>query len=250
MGITPDKLRLDQALVERGLFASRARAREAVLSGFVSVDGAPARKPAQSVDAGSSLTLTGAPLPYVSRAAPKLAHGLDHFTLDVSGLVALDLGASTGGFTQLLLERGAALVYAVDVGHGQLAPEIASDARVVALERLNARDLTSEHVPEPPQIIVCDVSFIGLRLALPAALALAAPGAHLVALVKPQFEVGRANIGKGGVVRDEALQTQACDEIATWLRDEMGWRVLGVTPSPIEGADGNREFLIAARRAG
>jgi 23S rRNA (cytidine1920-2'-O)/16S rRNA (cytidine1409-2'-O)-methyltransferase len=242
------KTRLDHALVERGLCATRARAREAVLAGLVSVDGSPARKPAQAVAGTADIALTGPPLPWVSRAALKLVHGLDHFGIDPAGLVCLDLGASTGGFTQALLARGAKRVFAVDVGHGQLDARLAEDPRVVSLERLNARDLSARQVPEPPGLVVCDVSFIGLELVLPPALALARPGARLVALVKPQFEVGRSHIGKGGIVRDPALHEAACARISRWLEAEVGWQVLGLTPSPIEGSDGNREFLVAARK--
>jgi 23S rRNA (cytidine1920-2'-O)/16S rRNA (cytidine1409-2'-O)-methyltransferase len=164
--------------------------------------------------------------------------------------VALDVGASTGGFTDVLLQRGASRVYAVDVGHGQLDWRLRNDPRVVVLEKVNARRLTREHVPEPVDLIVCDVSFISLELALPAALALAAPAARLVALIKPQFEVGKGQVGKGGVVRDPALHEAVCARISRWLAEEQGWRVRGLTPSPITGPKGNREFLIAADRFG
>jgi 23S rRNA (cytidine1920-2'-O)/16S rRNA (cytidine1409-2'-O)-methyltransferase len=187
--------------------------------------------------------------PYVSRGGVKLAHALDHFRLDPEGLVALDIGASTGGFTDVLLRRGASCVYAVDVGYGQLDWRLRNDARVRVLERQNARSLTRAEIPEPPQLVVADVSFISLRQALPAALALATPDACLVALIKPQFEVGKGQVGKGGVVRDAALHQAVCDDIAHWLADEQGWGVLGIVESPITGPKGNREFLIAARRA-
>jgi 23S rRNA (cytidine1920-2'-O)/16S rRNA (cytidine1409-2'-O)-methyltransferase len=187
--------------------------------------------------------------PYVSRGGVKLAHALDHFRLDPKGLVALDIGASTGGFTDVLLRRGASCVYAVDVGYGQLDWRLRNDARVRVLERQNARSLSRAEIPEPAQLVVADVSFISLRQALPAALALAMPDACLVALIKPQFEVGKGQVGKGGVVRDAALHQAVCDDIAHWLADEQGWRVLGVVESPITGPKGNREFLIGARRA-
>jgi 23S rRNA (cytidine1920-2'-O)/16S rRNA (cytidine1409-2'-O)-methyltransferase len=191
----------------------------------------------------------GKPHPWVSRGGVKLAHALDHFALDPGGRVCLDVGASTGGFTDVLLERGAAKVYAVDVGRGQLDWRLRQDARVVVLEGVNARYLTSDHLPEEIGFVVCDASFIGLETVLPAALALAAPGARLVALIKPQFEVGRGRVGKGGVVSDPALHAEVCERVASWLGAIEGWRVIGVTESPIQGPKGNREFLIAAERA-
>jgi 23S rRNA (cytidine1920-2'-O)/16S rRNA (cytidine1409-2'-O)-methyltransferase len=242
------KTRLDIHLVEHGHFATRARARDAILRGLVNVDGHAAAKPGQSVSEGARIELTGEPLPYVSRSALKLAHALAHFDIDVSGRVALDLGASSGGFTQVLLEAGASHVTALDVGHGQLDPALAADARVTSLEKTNARHLTPDQVPDTPDIIVCDVSFIGLRLALPPALALVKSGSLLIALIKPQFEVGRDGLGKGGVVRDEASHRQVCDDIGAWLQGTMNWQVDGIVASPIEGADGNREFLIAATK--
>ena len=239
------RTRLDEELVRRGLYASRARARDAVLRGTVSINGLVAHKPAQGAGAGDEITLADEARGYVSRAALKLLQGLDHFELSPAGLNALDVGASTGGFTQVLLERGAAHVTALDVGHGQLADVLRDDARVAVLEGLNARDLVAADLPHVPQFIVSDVSFISLKLALPPALALAVPGAHLVALVKPQFEAGRDKLGSGGIVRDEAVQAAVCDDIAAWLR-EMGWTVIGLTPSPVHGGDGNVEFLIGA----
>jgi 23S rRNA (cytidine1920-2'-O)/16S rRNA (cytidine1409-2'-O)-methyltransferase len=179
----------------------------------------------------------------------KLAHALDHFRLDPDGLAALDIGASTGGFTDVLLRRGARYVHAVDVGYGQLDWRLRNDPRVHVLERTNARTLTRAEIPEPVEAVVADVSFISLRLALPAALALTTPDAWLVALIKPQFEVGKGQVGKGGVVRDPTLHEAVCDDIARWLAGEQGWRVLGVVESPITGPKGNREFLIAARRS-
>ena len=185
--------------------------------------------------------------PWVSRGGIKLAHALDHFHIDVTGAVALDIGASTGGFTDVLLTRGAARVYAVDVGHGQLAWKLRQDPRVVVLERVNARHLTAQDIPEPPDLVVCDASFIGLQVVLPAALALAKPSARLVALIKPQFEVGPANVGKRGVVSDPALHRDVCARIAQWL-GQAGWTVEGIAESPITGPEGNVEFLIYASR--
>jgi 23S rRNA (cytidine1920-2'-O)/16S rRNA (cytidine1409-2'-O)-methyltransferase len=239
-------LRLDQALVARGLAPSRARAQALIEAGVVKVNGAPAGKVSQKVTPDALLELTGDPLPWVSRGALKLAHALEVFGLSPLGLVALDLGASTGGFTEVLLEAGAAEVWAVDVGHGQLAPKIAADPRVRSIEGLNARDLTAAHVP-PPDFVVADLSFISLTKALPPALALARPGAVLVALVKPQFEVGPERVGKGGIVRDAAAIADARALVRMFL-EGSGWRVMGETESPIAGGDGNAEFLIAARR--
>ncbi len=192
--------------------------------------------------------MRGKPHPWVSRGGVKLAHALDRFDLDPGGRVCLDIGASTGGFTDVLLTRGAVRVYAVDVGRGQLDWRLRQDARVVVLEGVNARYLSTAEVPEAPGFIVCDASFIGLETVLPAALALAAPGARLVALIKPQFEVGRGRVGKGGVVSDPALHAEVRDRIAGWLGARDDWRVIGVAESPIQGAKGNREFLIAAER--
>jgi 23S rRNA (cytidine1920-2'-O)/16S rRNA (cytidine1409-2'-O)-methyltransferase len=184
----------------------------------------------------------------VSRGGVKLAHALDHFVIDPTGLVALDVGASTGGFTDVLLRRGARRVYAVDVGHGQLAWKLRQDPRVIVHERTNARRLDRSHVPEPIDIVTCDASFIGLATVLAAPLALAAEKALLVALVKPQFEAGREQVGKGGVVRDPATHRAVCERAAAWVAAQPGWRVEGITESPILGPDGNREFLLYARR--
>lgn len=236
--------RLDALLVARGFYQTRARARDAVLRGAVTVNGLAAAKPSQMTAGDAAIAIEDPAKPYVSRAALKLKHALAHFHIVATGRRALDIGASTGGFTQVLLEEGAAHVTAIDVGHGQMAFE---DPRVLLVEGLNARDLTRAHVPEAFDLIVCDVSFISLRLALPPALALAEPCADLIALIKPQFEVGRAALGKGGVVGDEAAWARVCSEIAAFL-DGQGWSVRGITPSPITGGDGNREFLIAARR--
>ena len=193
------------------------------------------------------LTVRGAEHPWVSRGGQKLDHALTHFAIDPQGLVTLDIGASTGGFTDVLCQRGARRVYAVDVGYGQLATRLRDDARVAVLERTNARYLTRAEVPEPVDLIVCDASFIGLRTILPAPLALAAPCAKLVALIKPQFEAGRGRVGKGGIVRDPAVHEEVCTAIRAWLEAE-GWPVQGLVESPIKGRDGNVEFLIAAQR--
>jgi 23S rRNA (cytidine1920-2'-O)/16S rRNA (cytidine1409-2'-O)-methyltransferase len=234
-------------LVERGLAETRAKAQALVLAGAVWSGERRLDKPGTSIAEDEPLELRGRDHPWVSRGGVKLAHALDHFAIDPAGLAALDIGASTGGFTHVLLERGARRVYAVDVGHGQLAWSLRNDPRVVVRERLNARYLTAADVPEAPQLIVCDASFIGLETILPTALALAAPGARLVALIKPQFEVGSARVGKGGVVRDPALHREVCDRICTWLAAQ-GWPVEGVTESPLRGPQGNVEFLVSARR--
>lgn len=239
------KLRLDELLVRRGLFPTRSRARDAVMRGAVTVGGMPAAKPGQPTPPDAAIEIDDPARNYVSRAALKLDAGLDAFALDPAGTVALDVGASTGGFTQVLLERGAARVFALDVGHGQLDARLAADPRVTALERLNARDLTLSHLGGVrPDFVVSDVSFISLKLALPPALELAAPGARCVLLVKPQFEAGRAAIGKGGLLRDPADGEKIAADLAAWLAGRPGWRALGTVPSPIEGGDGNREFLL------
>jgi 23S rRNA (cytidine1920-2'-O)/16S rRNA (cytidine1409-2'-O)-methyltransferase len=236
--------RLDEALVARGLCASRSRARDAVLRGTVQVDGEQAAKPSQIVGANNVLTIRDEAQAYVSRAALKLKHGLSHFGIDPARKHCLDIGASTGGFTQVLLEKGATHVTAIDVGHGQMKLQ---DPRITLIEGLNARDLSTEHMGGLVQLIVCDVSFISLKLALPPALALAEKGAILVALIKPQFEAGREALGKGGIVSDPLAHERVCREIVDFLA-QQGWRVLGVTASPVEGGDGNREFLVGAMK--
>jgi len=242
------KSRLDAILVERGLADTRTRAQALIRAGLVFSGDRRLDKPGHLVEADAPIAVRGRDHEWVSRGGVKLAHALDAFGIDPSGLVCLDIGASTGGFTHVLLARGAARVYAVDVGRGQLAWELRNDPRVVMLESTNARYLTAEQVPEPPGLVVCDASFIGLETVLPAALALASPGARLVALIKPQFEVGKGRVGKGGVVRDPALHAEVCDRIRTWLEATMGWTVLGIEESPIRGPAGNVEFLIAARK--
>jgi 23S rRNA (cytidine1920-2'-O)/16S rRNA (cytidine1409-2'-O)-methyltransferase len=233
-------------LVERGLVESRTRAQALILAGKVYSGERRIEKAGESIKDDASLEVRGQDHPWVSRGGLKLDHALREFPVDAGGAVCLDVGASTGGFTDVLLARGAARVYAVDVGHGQLAWKLRNDGRVVVLERTNARYLTATQVPEPVDIVVCDASFIGLETLLPAPLALAAPGARLVALIKPQFEVGKGQVGKGGVVRDPALHEAVRARIRAWLDGLDGWSVLAVTESPITGPDGNREFLIAA----
>jgi len=240
------KTRLDQLLVSRKFFATRSRASDAIKRGHVTINGIVAEKPGQRVEGASNISISDPALKYVSRAALKLLSALDDFDVDVSGAIAADIGASTGGFSQILLERGAARVYAVDVGHDQLAQSLRDDARVISMEGLNARHITRTHIPEPLDVIVCDVSFISLKLALPQVLGLAAANAHLIALIKPQFEVGRKNLGKGGIVRDDEVRQKAVRDITTWLTDDMKWRVSGLIPSPVSGSDGNEEFLLHA----
>ena len=243
------KERADKLLVDRGLAPTRARGQALILAGQVYSGTRRIDKAGELVAADADLAVKGSDHPWVSRGGLKLAHGLDHFHLDPVGKVAIDVGASTGGFTDVLLTRGAAKVYAVDVGHGQLAWKLRNDPRVVVLERTNARHLGASEIPEPVDIVVCDASFIGLETVLPAALALTKPEAFAVALIKPQFEVGPDRVGKGGVVRDPALHAEVCERISAWLASLPGWEVLGDTESPILGPEGNREFLIAARRA-
>ncbi len=248
MGDGGGKRRLDQLLVERGLAENRTRAQALVLAGLVYSETRRLDKAGQQLPEDTPLSVKGREHPWVSRGGVKLAHGLGHFGIDPTDKICLDVGASTGGFTDVLLTGGAARVYAVDVGRGQLAWKLRQDHRVVVLERTNARDLTPEVVPEPIDLIASDVSFISLEKALPASLALAAPGAQLVALIKPQFEAGKQAVGKGGVVRDPDVRRRVCERIETWLAGQPGWRVLGVDESPITGPEGNVEYLIAARR--
>jgi 23S rRNA (cytidine1920-2'-O)/16S rRNA (cytidine1409-2'-O)-methyltransferase len=238
--------RLDVVLVERGLVPTRSRARDLIKYGKVLVDRQVCTKAGTEVGVEQALALEPGSADAVSRAGAKLAAALDAFGFDPKGLIALDLGASTGGFTQVLLARGAEKVYAVDVGHDQLHPSLKYDARVVSFEGRDARDLTPALVPEPLAAIVADLSFISLTKALRPVLALATPGAWLAALIKPQFEVGRANIGKGGIVRDAAARQAAVDAVAGWLASLGGWRVVGSIPSPIKGGSGNEEFLLGA----
>ena len=242
------KVRLDKLLVERGLAESRAKAQALVMAGCVYSETRRLDKPGHPMDPAIPLEVKGRDHPWASRGGLKLAHGFDHFKIDAREKTCLDIGASTGGFTDVLLHAGARRVYAVDVGKGQLAWKLRTDDRVVVLDETNARHLTAAEVPEAIDLITCDASFIGLRTVLPAALALVRPGARLVALIKPQFEVGPDRVGKGGIVRDPTLHKEACDRVAGWLKDDMGWTVLGVSESPVTGADGNREFLIGAEK--
>jgi 23S rRNA (cytidine1920-2'-O)/16S rRNA (cytidine1409-2'-O)-methyltransferase len=242
------KQRADLLLVALGLAESRARAQALILAGKVFSDTKRVEKAGDLLADGAPLEVRGQDHPWVSRGGLKLAHALAHFGLNPEGRVCLDLGASTGGFTDVLLQHGAAKVYAVDVGHGQLAWKLRQDPRVVVLEKTNARYLDAPAIPEPIGALVCDASFIGLRTILPAPLALCAPGAFAVALIKPQFEAGPGQVGKGGVVRDAALHRSICAMIADWWAALPGWQVLGIAESPITGPEGNKEFLIAARR--
>ncbi len=246
--MTP-KLRADVALVERGLAESRTRAQALILAGVVFSGEQRVAKAGDLIKPDQPLDVRGQDHPWVSRGGLKLDHAIRHFGLSPKDLTCLDVGASTGGFTDVLLHHGAAKVYAVDVGQGQLAWKLRNDPRVVVMERVNARYLDARQVPDPVQAIVCDASFIGLRTVLPAALARAAPGAWAVALIKPQFEVGPA-VAKGGVVREPAVHGRVCNEIRAWWSALPGWQVLGIEASPILGPEGNREFLIAARKAG
>lgn len=240
------RVRIDQLIVERGLAESRARAQALVMAGLVFVGTRRIDKPGQTVADDADIDVRGRDHPWVSRGGIKLAHGLDHFGWDVTGAVAIDVGSSTGGFTDVLLNRGAARVYAVDSGTNQLAWKLRQDPRVIVHEQTSARILTADHIPEPVDLIVCDASFIGLAKVLDVPLGFARPGARLLALVKPQFEAGRDEVGKGGVVRDAAVHHRVCAEVAEWLTTR-GWQVAGTTPSPITGPEGNVEFLIAAQ---
>jgi len=239
--------RIDLLLVERGLFDSRARAQAAIAAGRVTVDGRVVGKPSDAVDPDAAITAEAAH-PWVGRGGLKLDHALTLWPVPVEGRVVLDVGASTGGFTQVCLGRGAARVYAVDVGHGQLHSTVAGDPRGVDLSGTGARGLDATRIPQPPDLIVTDVSFISLIKALPPSLELAGEGADLVALVKPQFEAGRDRVGKGGIVKDEAVRRETLDDVAAWLQSQ-GWTVRATADSPITGGDGNAEFLLWARRA-
>jgi 23S rRNA (cytidine1920-2'-O)/16S rRNA (cytidine1409-2'-O)-methyltransferase len=243
------KIRADHLLVSRGLAESRTRAQALIMAGAVFSGERKLAKPGDMLAEDATLEVRGKDHPWVSRGGIKLDHGLTHFGFDVTGAVALDVGSSTGGFTDVLLSRGAAKVYAVDVGTNQLAWKLRQDPRVIVLEQTNARFLTSDQVPESVDIVVCDASFIGLAKVLEAPLKLARPGAKLVALVKPQFEAGREEVGKGGVVRDPAVHERVCAEARAWV-ESQGWSVLGIAPSPITGPEGNVEFLLGAVKDG
>ena len=241
------KQRVDQMLVDRGLVESRSRAQALVMAGLVFSGETKIAKPGQQLAEDAELDVRGRDHPWVSRGGIKLAHGLENFGWDVTNAVAIDVGSSTGGFTDVLLQKGAARVYAVDSGTNQLAWSLRQDPRVIVHEQTSARILTEAHIPEPVDIIVCDASFIGLAKVLERPMRFAKPGARLLALIKPQFEAGREEVGKGGVVRDPAVHRRVCDQVDAWLTDS-GWQVAGVTQSPITGPEGNIEFLVAASR--
>ncbi len=241
------KMRVDQLLVTRGLAESRARAQALVLAGLVFSGEVKLAKSGQTLAADAALEVRGRDHPWVSRGGIKLAHALDHFGLDPAGVTAMDIGSSTGGFTDVLLSKGAVQVFAADSGTNQLAWKLRQDRRVTVLEQTSARVLTAALIDQPCSWVVCDASFIGLAKVLEVPLQLAATPCQLVALIKPQFEVGRSEVGKGGVVRDEALHERVCGEVAAWL-EALGWQVQGIVRSPITGPEGNVEFLIAARR--
>jgi 23S rRNA (cytidine1920-2'-O)/16S rRNA (cytidine1409-2'-O)-methyltransferase len=243
------KLRADQLLVSRGLADSRTRAQALIMAGAVFAGEKKIAKAGDMLPEDSLLEVRGKDHPWVSRGGIKLDHGLTHFGFDVSGAVALDVGSSTGGFTDVLLSRGAAKVYAVDVGTNQLAWKLRQDPRVVVHEQTNARTLDTNLIPEPVDLIVCDASFIGLAKVLEAPLKLAGPDARLVALVKPQFEAGREEVGKGGVVRDPQVRERVCAEAQAWV-ESQGWHVVGLVESPITGPEGNVEYLLGATRNG
>ena len=241
------KQRADQMLVDRGLAESRTRAQALILAGVVFSGETKVAKAGQPLAADAALEVRGRDHPWVSRGGIKLAHAIDHFDLDPAGVVAMDIGSSTGGFTDVLLHKGAAHVFAVDSGTNQLAWKLRQDPRVTVLEQTSARILTPGHIDRPATWVVCDASFIGLRKVLEVPLALATRPTRLVALIKPQFEVGRTEVGKSGVVRDSALHARVCDEVRAWLEGE-GWHVQGIVESPITGPEGNVEFLISASR--
>ncbi|WP_267392842.1 MULTISPECIES: TlyA family RNA methyltransferase [unclassified Sphingomonas] len=241
------KQRVDQMLVDRGLAESRTRAQALIMAGLVFAGTRKIDKPGQTIAPEVALEVRGRDHPWVSRGGIKLAHGLDQAGWDVTGTVAIDVGSSTGGFTDVLLSRGAARVYAVDSGTNQLAWKLRQDPRVIVHEQTSARLLTESHIPEPVDLIVCDASFIGLAKVLERPLGFARPGARLMALIKPQFEAGREEVGKGGVVRDPAVHQRVCDAVVAWL-EGSGWAVASVVASPITGPEGNVEFLVAATR--
>ena len=243
------KVRADQLLVSRGLAESRTRAQALIMAGAVFSGERKLAKAGDMLAEDAALEVRGKDHPWASRGGIKLAHGLDAFEFDVTGAVALDVGSSTGGFTDVLLTNGAAKVYAVDVGTNQLAWKLRQDARVIVLEQTNARHLAVEHVPEPIDVVTCDASFISLSKVLETPLKFARAGAKLVALVKPQFEAGRGEVGKGGVVRDPAIHARVCGEASAWV-ERQGWTVVGIEPSPITGPEGNVEFLLGATKDG
>ncbi len=232
--------------MDRGLVESRSRAQALIMAGLVFSKERKLEKAGQQVADDIALEVRGQDHPWVSRGGVKLAHAIQHFGIDPDGYVCIDVGASTGGFTDVLLQHGAARVYAVDVGHGQLAWKLRSNERVQVLEKTNARYLSTQHVPEPVDLVVCDASFIGIKTVLPAAMTLTKGDARLVALIKPQFEAGREHVGKGGVVRDPDVHARVCEDIRQWIEGTENWAVEGIVESPIQGPEGNIEFLISA----
>lgn len=242
------KVRADQQLLAQGLAETRARAQALIIGGKVLLGSKRVDKPGQQLPEGSVLSLKEKDHPWVSRGGLKLDHALTHFNWDIEGSIVVDVGASTGGFTHVALTKGARHVYAVDVGHGQLDWRLRNDDRVTVLEKTNARYLTSQQISQTPDLIVCDASFISLKSVLPASMELLAPSGRMIALIKPQFEVGKGEVGKGGVVRDPAQHERVCDEILAWLTHSQAWDVSGIAQSPITGPKGNIEFLIAAQK--
>jgi len=245
----PAKLRVDLALVANGLADSRSEAQSLIKAGYVLLDMEPVQKASQVVAINAPLFVKAKEHPWVSRGGMKLAHALDVFDVSLKDKVILDLGASTGGFSDVALQKGAAKVFAVDVGQGQLSKRVEADPRVVSLEKTNARVLNTEIIPDPIDILVCDVSFISLKLALPAGLTLVKEGGEAIVLIKPQFEVGKGRVGKGGIVKDPALHEEVCLSIHQWFDALEGWCVKDITTSPITGPDGNVEFLLYAKRS-
>ncbi|TDI61654.1 MAG: TlyA family RNA methyltransferase [Alphaproteobacteria bacterium] len=244
------KTRVDVRLVELGLVESRSKAQALIMAGSVYIGTKRVEKPGQNVTDDAQLSVKNKEHPWASRGGMKLAHAIEEFGLDLKNKVVLDIGASTGGFTDVALHHGALKVYAVDVGHGQLAWKLREDDRVIVLEKQNARYLTMAEIPDPVDVITCDASFIGLQTVLPASMALVQTGAVMAALIKPQFEVGKGQVGKKGVVKDPALHAAVCDRIEEWLNSQPGWSVRGITTSPITGPEGNIEFLIIGDYAG
>lgn len=242
------KIRIDQLLVERGLAESRTRAQALVMAGHVMLGDKKVDKPGLQVGEDAEISVKGQDHPWVSRGGIKLAHALEKFGINVTAAVAIDVGSSTGGFTDVLLSKGAAKVYAIDSGTNQLAWKLRQDPRVIVHEQTSARILTADHIPEPVDTIVCDASFISLAKVLERPMSFAKPGAQMVALIKPQFEAGRGEVGKGGVVRDTAIHARVCEEVSAWL-EASGWTVKGLTESPITGPKGNFEFLIWAENS-
>lgn len=245
----PKKMRADVALVDRGQVESRAKAQALIMAGKVFLGEQKITKAGHQIKEDQSLEVRGKDHPWVSRGGLKLEKAITEYAINLAGWTVIDVGASTGGFTDVALSHGAQKVYAVDVGHGQLAWKLRSDDRVIILEKTNARYLTADHIPDPVDMVVCDASFISLKTVLPAALSLTKDQAVMVVLIKPQFEVGRADVGKGGVVRDPILHQKVCDEIKEWVNSLEGWYVAGITESPIQGPEGNIEFLLYAQKS-